>query len=84
MWQGTYATWLATYNKQAQGKVPIFKPKAPSFYTTEFSYINYKLFTINNRPNVGFLSEPRSKIMKKYLFLLIYVFFGAELKCTKT
>ena len=30
---------LATTSRR--GKVPIFKPKAPSFHTTEFSYLNY-------------------------------------------
>ena len=30
--------YLATTSRR--GKVPIFKPKTPSFHTTEFSYIN--------------------------------------------
>ena len=34
-----YATQIATTNRR--GKVLIFKPKAPSFHTTEFSHINF-------------------------------------------
>ena len=34
-----YVTWIGTTSRR--GKVLIFKPKAPSFHTTEFSYLNY-------------------------------------------
>ena len=35
-----YATRIAT-TRSRRGKVLIFKPKASSFYTTEFSYVNF-------------------------------------------
>ena len=79
MRQGTYATRIATYNKQTRESTN-FYTKSPS----QNRIFLYKLFPIENRPNFWFLGGPRSKIMKKYLFLSIYVFFGAESPRTNT
>ena len=68
-----------------QGKALIFKPKAPSFYTAEFSYIDF--FPIENRPNFRFLGRPeqdvRARIKNKYLFSWNSVFFRRELPGSK-
>ena len=33
--------WAIVATTSRRGKVPIFKPKAPSFHITEFSYLDY-------------------------------------------
>ena len=56
--------WLATTSRP--GKVPIFKPKAPSFHTTEFSYLNYFSYKIDQI--LGFWAGQGLKLRKNTCF----------------
>ena len=73
--------WVIVGTTSRRGKVPIFKPIAPSFKTVEFAYIN--LFSKENRPSFWFPGGPRSE-EEMPVSVEIYAVFGGDLPRTKT
>ena len=74
-----YAIWKATTS--TRGKVLISKPKAPSFHTTKFSYINFFPYKIDQI--LGFWAGQSLKLRRNTFFRGFKVFFGVELQRTK-
>ena len=80
MRQGTYVTRIASYNKRP-GKVAIFKPKAPSFHTTEFSYLNYFPWKIDQI--FGFWAGQGLKLRRNTCFRRFKSSFAVNFHITK-
>ena len=68
--------------KQTRGKVLVFKQKALSFYTTDFSHINFLSYKIDQ--TFGFWVGQSLKLSRNTCFCGFKFFFDGELPRSKT